>query len=258
MTLTMIVRFFIVIFIIFCGAAAGYSLSAQEIASDSTRSFDMSLDLSITRSINALDTPPIVQTSHILSNSLLPVVVSVPALMIAGGYIGKDPYLTETGILTLTSEAATYLVTFGVKALIQRERPYKARPDVITGRDVESAYSFPSGHASGSAAFATMLSLRYPHWYVIAPSVLYSLGVSLSRMNLGVHYLTDVLVGTVVGAGISALVYGLRSKIQPAYQGILPTVTMTSPISPMIIPNAVPRTGIFFTPERVGFCFVLQ
>ena len=61
--------------------------------------------------------------------------------------------------------------------------------------------SFPSGHTSFAFATATSLSIKYPRWYVIAPSYLWAGAVGYSRMNLGVHYPSDVLAGAMLGAG---------------------------------------------------------
>ncbi len=69
---------------------------------------------------------------------------------------------------------------------------------------------FPSGHTSLAFAIATSLSLKYPKWYVIAPSYVWACSVGYSRMNLGVHYPSDVLAGAVLGAGSAFLTYKLN------------------------------------------------
>ena len=50
-------------------------------------------------------------------------------------------------------------------------------------------------------ALATSLCIKYPKWYVIAPSALWACSVGVSRMNEGVHYPSDVLAGAAIGAG---------------------------------------------------------
>ncbi len=57
--------------------------------------------------------------------------------------------------------------------------------------------------AASAFALATSLSIRYPKWYVIAPSALWACSVGFSRMNQGAHYPSDVLAGAAIGIGFS-------------------------------------------------------
>jgi undecaprenyl-diphosphatase len=66
------------------------------------------------------------------------------------------------------------------------------------------------------------MSLRYPHWYVIVPTVGWALWTGYARMNLGVHFLTDVLAGYALGAGIAYGVHLLSSQIFNLADPILP------------------------------------
>ena len=59
-------------------------------------------------------------------------------------------------------------------------------------------YSFPSGHASGSFATATVL-WRHLGWKVGVPSSLLALFASASRLQQNEHYLSDALIGASIG-----------------------------------------------------------
>lgn len=93
----------------------------------------------------------------------------------------------------------------------------RARPDVVAHLvDVNSA-SFPSGHAMNAAVvYLTMAVLlargqkdRAPRIYIIGVGVMLTLMIGLSRLYLGVHWPTDVLVGWIFGASWAALLaYG--------------------------------------------------
>jgi undecaprenyl-diphosphatase len=74
-------------------------------------------------------------------------------------------------------------------------------------------FSFPSGHSISAFAFALSIGL-------FEPSLMYgllfcALSVAISRIMLGLHFLSDVIVGSLIGAGLGyachhLLVYGLH------------------------------------------------
>jgi membrane-associated phospholipid phosphatase len=57
------------------------------------------------------------------------------------------------------------------------------------------------------------LSLNYPKWYVVVPSYAWASLVGYSRMAIGMHYPSDVLIGALVGSASSFLVYKLRKPV---------------------------------------------
>ncbi len=97
----------------------------------------------------------------------------------------------------------SYLSLLVAQAIIKRERPNFEK---LSGYTMwVRTYSFPSGHATESAAFATILML-YPT-FSDTFSLLTICGLSsvlcfliiYSRIAVGVHYLSDVLVGCCLG-----------------------------------------------------------
>lgn len=94
-----------------------------------------------------------------------------------------------------------------LKAVLDRDRPVWARP-------VDSAHysAMPSGHVTTAAlTFGLLLwllrYLRVPAlWWraAVAVAALSVAGVALTRVYLGVHWLTDVVVGALLGAAIAA------------------------------------------------------
>lgn len=146
---------------------------------------------------------------------------AVPAAWLRAGFLWSEDAAAQAYTLTL-SQGVTYGVVVGLKRTVGRPRPYVNRAlDARIERydaveDGEAYVSFPSGHASLSAAIVTSWSLTYPRWYVIAPGAVWATGVGLSRLYLGVHYPSDVLTGTMLGAGVAVLVHHLRRVLVPS------------------------------------------
>ena len=89
-----------------------------------------------------------------------------------------------------------------VKAVVHRTRPVLADPVAH-----ENGASFPSGHAQAAVVgYAVLLLVFLPILHgalrrvAIGVAVVMVLGIGLSRVALGVHYVSDVLAGYVLGA----------------------------------------------------------
>jgi membrane-associated phospholipid phosphatase len=103
---------------------------------------------------------------------------------------------------------ATSLTTTAIKLALGR-----GRPEWQDATDLLSSKSFPSGHASSSAALAGILIvlawsfLRRPavRWTVTVVAVGVWLAVCLDRVLLGRHYPSDVVAGSVLGVSMVLL-----------------------------------------------------
>jgi membrane-associated phospholipid phosphatase len=179
--------------------------------------------------LNHIDSPGLTSASIAVSDALLPLGVGIPALLYGTSFLLEEGpsqrHAAESGVQMGVTMGVTYATIFVLKAAVGRDRPYQSFPGLITNRHPDGdplGSSFPSGHSAGAAALATSLSLCYPHWYVIAPSVGYALWTGFARMNLGVHYLTDVLAGYAVGAGVAYGIHLLRNELFDAAEPFLP------------------------------------
>ena len=86
-----------------------------------------------------------------------------------------------------------------IKEVVARPRPWLSVEGLEYVMYEASKHSFPSGHTCASFAAAAAWRRYAPAgWIGVAGTVLAVL-MGLSRMYIGVHYLTDVLVGAVVG-----------------------------------------------------------
>lgn len=171
------------------------------------------LDLRILENING-PVAPADQTWRNVSTSVAIVGSAAPLSMLITGIASHNHELTIKGAETGASLLIAEGITFGLKNIVKRQRPYLAHPDLITGKSSLNDYSFPSGHSTIAFATATSLSLAFPKWYVIGPSFAYAASVGYSRMYLGVHYPTDVLGGAIIGAGTSLLTWELRKLLE--------------------------------------------
>lgn len=152
-------------------------------------------DIDFLRKVNKIETHSF---SKGVSNSLYIIPVASTVGILTYGLIEKDQLSVENGITLGASMALNTAVTLISKKLIDRDRPYLTYPDLY--HIDESSGSMPSGHTSLAFNFATTISLQYPKWYIIAPSFAWAATMGYARLNLGVHYPTDVLAGAVVGS----------------------------------------------------------
>jgi membrane-associated phospholipid phosphatase len=168
--------------------------------------YSQNRDIELLRDINLNRNVKLDGTFKIISTSIYPVSAIIPSGTILVGYIKNDSTILNRGLYIGASIATTFGITYALKYAINRERPYDTYSNV-NNVVTEGSPSFPSGHSSDAFATATSLSLAFPKWYVIAPSYLWATGVAYSRMHLGVHYPSDVLVGCLIGTGTAYLCY---------------------------------------------------
>lgn len=112
--------------------------------------------------------------------------------------------LLQTGYISVLKELAVVLtvtlaITEIIKKLVNRERPERRDKDVYVLQNL----SFPSGHSSNSFATATVLAGIAGLGNL--PFVVAAL-VALSRVYLGQHFLTDVIVGSGIGVVVALLI----------------------------------------------------
>lgn len=83
-----------------------------------------------------------------------------------------------------------------IKRFVNRPRPYKVLNTKFTIPPPKCAYSFPSGHTNAAFCMASSLSIAIP---ILSPVlILAASAIGFSRIYLGVHYPTDVLIGAML------------------------------------------------------------
>lgn len=117
-------------------------------------------------------------------------------LVLGAALLGADP---PTGEMAINASVSTALVVETLKIGLGRARPYvPGEHGRFTGPSLSGQYhSMPSGHSANAFAMATVLAHRYPE----QASLLYGLAlvIGLSRIQLGVHWPSDVIAGAAIG-----------------------------------------------------------
>ena len=172
----------------------------------STQISAQNADIELLRTINGSSSTGLRDYSRFISNTTTALSVSTPLVMGVVALIEKNDDLLKNALYVGVSLGVDGVLTYSMKEIVRRPRPFSTCPD-IKAYESETSLSFPSGHTSLAFTTATALSLKYPKWYVIAPSYFWACSVGYSRMNLGMHYPSDVLAGAIVGSGSAYITY---------------------------------------------------
>jgi undecaprenyl-diphosphatase len=103
------------------------------------------------------------------------------------------------------SSAFSVLLGSQLKRLTSRRRPCQIAPHCWATLLPPDQFSFPSGHTMTAFAVAIPLSLFYP---TLSIGLLFcALSIAMSRILLGMHFLSDVVAGALIGTGLGYLGY---------------------------------------------------
>ncbi len=101
------------------------------------------------------------------------------------------------GWALLLTVAISAGVTAVAKGIFKRQRPSE-KWALSTDK-----YSFPSGHAARAGAVAVTLTFAFPMWGWV--SILWAVLVGFARVALARHFLSDVIVGLLLGVVIGLI-----------------------------------------------------
>ena len=147
----------------------------------------------------------------------------------AAGYLyGVVPFdialVLALTLLRRFREATFAAVALGGAALLNiaaKQLFARVRPSLWESISPESTFSFPSGHAMGSATLACVLIAlawgTHARWPVFMLAGAFALAVGLSRVYLGVHYPSDILAGWAAATAwaLAAYLVVFRGAVRP-------------------------------------------
>lgn len=188
-------------------------------------------DINLLKDIHVNRNKSLDPTMKFVSGSLLPISAAIPAGVITYALIRKGEEERKNALSIATAVGSAAVLTYATKYTVNRKRPYE-KYDFIEALQEESSPAFPSGHASVAFSLATSLSLTYSKWYVVVPSFLWAGTMGYSRMHLGVHYPSDVLVGAIIGSGSAVLSHHLRGWLNSTWEKKISPRTISPTESP--------------------------
>jgi len=90
-----------------------------------------------------------------------------------------------------------------LKSATERPRPYQVCPTICCLTAPLDRFSFPSGHTLHAVVFSVVATAHYPALgWLVWP---FTLLVALSRLVLGLHYVSDVLAGALLGSAVAGV-----------------------------------------------------
>ncbi|HZT60889.1 MAG TPA: phosphatase PAP2 family protein [Pyrinomonadaceae bacterium] len=152
-------------------------------------------------------------------------------------FVGRakdDARARETGLLGAEALVDSGIVVTALKSVARRQRP---TTDNASGEFFSGGTSFPSGHSISAWSLAAVVAGEYGQHRPALRFTIYGLAaaVSLSRYGGRNHFLSDVLVGSVIGYGTGRYVYLKRHD--PTLDGEKKPSVLHSKYFPAIAPR---------------------
>ena len=178
-----------------------------------------------------------------VATSTLP--MTVATVVVAGALFARNH--RRAAIWTVGVMSTASLLTLALKNLVDRPRPVWTHPVMTL-----NSYSFPSGHSSGIAAAAgvaivlsnMLIRRRGVRRLVVVLALAIALLVGADRIFLGVHNVSDVIAGYLLGAGV---VLAWLAFYDPTPRSI----ALDSPPLTEAVPNQRKKLAVILNPSKI-------
>ena len=164
----------------------------------------MTLDTTTYQLTQQIQTPILTTFSKIIETITDPIILITIALIISAILYTKKQ--KSKAILLASTTIATAIIIKLLKKIIQRARPIH----ILT-----ESFSFPSGHTTMAVVFfglITYLLITKKQKLATIATTAIILIISLTRIYLNVHWLTDIIAGIIIGLTILAISITIHKK----------------------------------------------
>ena len=150
-------------------------------------------------------------------------------LPLLAGFYGygalADDYEAKTVALDgFSASILSALATSAIKGVVGRKRPNTGLgPGHFS--PFQGDYSFPSGHATGAFAFASVIATHYDSPWVDATAYGVAGLVGLARIRLNAHWASDVVAGGLIGGVIGHHLVNFNRRWREQHSAFAPTVS---------------------------------
>jgi membrane-associated phospholipid phosphatase len=148
---------------------------------------------------------------YYISYSTTFISISIILAIFLVSLVRKSKELKKVSVKMLVVLILAASVSFTLKNIFSRERPFHTYPDIEKLSQAGSS-SFPSGHTLEVFAIATALAILLRDRRIFIPAFIWAFLVAYTRMALGVHYPSDITAGIIIGMLIGYFVPFLFKK----------------------------------------------
>ncbi len=120
----------------------------------------------------------------------------ITVLFLSGSKVSREIFVALT---------ASHLLVHIIKRIANRPRPCNVLKNITTLVVPLEAYSFPSGHTTAGFSLAVTLTLTYPAYGIYF--LLIAALIGISRIYIGVHYPSDIIIGAMIGSIFSLFIH---------------------------------------------------
>ena len=153
------------------------------------------LDVNLTKKINNLfnSNKFLLKTLIFITNTCDGKMYLLYSLIIPFAFPSNGLEILKIGVCAFGFQVPVYLI---IKNLVKRNRPYH-NSDINLYLTPPDRYSFPSGHCASSTLLVLTISMFEP--WATPYLIIWMLLIYISRIALGLHYISDAIGGIILG-----------------------------------------------------------